>query len=172
VSIVTVTVTGLDAVKKKVAALTATTKDLTGFWRDVFAPKYFGVIQDLFKTSGTPRGEGGKFSGAPWEKYSPAYAIWKYKTYPGQPILTATGRLRNSLAWGGNMLGPEGIFTATPKDVTFGSAVPYAAALHYGAPSRNLPARPFLIEPDSKVFSPLLKQWLLKMSGTDTGLGG
>lgn len=162
---------GLPGVQKGLVSLQVTLNDVTVFWSDVFAPKYFAAIQDLFKTSGTPRGEGGKFSGAPWTMLSPAYAKWKYKHYPGQPILTRDGRLRDSLAWGGNTLGPEGVWVATKHYAQFGTSVPYAAAHQYGVPKRNLPARPFLIKPDPAFWGPLLKQWVVKAAGYEGGKG-
>lgn len=154
---------GMPGVQKGLASLKTSMEDLTGFWTDVFAPKYFASVQDLFKTSGTPRGEGGKFSGAPWTKLTPLYAQWKYKVYPGMPILSATGRLRDSLAWSGTGIGAEGIFEATPGYVQFGTTVPYAGAHQHG--TKRMPKRTFLIQPDPAVFAPLLKQWILKMSG-------
>lgn len=163
---------GFKGVQQSLVSLETTLNDVTAFWTEVFAPTYFAAIQDLFNTSGTPRGEGGKFSGAPWAALTPIYAQWKYKVYPGAPILTATGTLRNSLAWGGAGLGPGGIFEATPHYVRFGTSVPYAAAHQYGSPKRNLPARTFLIKPDPQVFGPLLKQWLLTASGWKGGAVG
>jgi phage gpG-like protein len=159
-------VTGSDAVLKGLAALQDAVQDLTPYWRDVFAPKYFGIVQDLFSTSGTPRGEGGKFSGGPWERLSPAYAKWKFAHYPGRPTLSLTGTLRKSLYWTGSGLGQGGIFEATPTFVRVGTEIPYAKYHQYG--TGKMPKRAFMPEPDLAVFGPLLKQWLMKAHASAT----
>lgn len=46
-----------------------------------------------------------------------------------------TGRLRSSIT-------P----TRTPTGVTVGTSVSYGAPIHFGVPSRNIPARPFLTD--------------------------
>jgi phage gpG-like protein len=151
---------GGDSVKAGLAAIQNAIADLSPFWKEVFAPKYFGMVQDLFATSGTPRGEGGKFAGPPWQRLSPAYALWKSKHFPGKPILTRTGDLRESLRWGGSGLGPGGIFQATPSFVVAGTAIPYGK-YHQTGTSR-MPARPFLPPPDPTVFAPLMLKWIMK----------
>jgi len=103
-------VTGGEEVKKGLTALLDNLKDLTPFWRDVFAPKYFAMVQDLFATGGQGRGAGGRFKSGTWAPLSPKYKIWKQKNFPGQPILVRGGDLRESVRWGGNSLGPGGIF--------------------------------------------------------------
>lgn len=155
-------VTGTDTVQKGLASIQDNLGDLTPFWRDVFAPIYLGVVQDLFATSGTPRGQGGKFTGGPWAKYSPKYAIWKYKHYPGRPILTRTGALRDSLRWDGQ-IGPGGTFVAMPNYVVVGTSVKYGVFHQKG--TKHMPKRDFLPDPDPKVFTPLMQQWLLKKKG-------
>jgi phage gpG-like protein len=162
--ILSFTVIGDEGVKAGMAALLASVQDLTPFWRDVFAPKYFGMVQDLFATSGTPRGEGGRFIGGPWAKLSPRYRIWKTANYPGLPILTREGRLRNSLAWNGSNVGPEGIFEAHPMFAVAGTSVPYGKFHQWG--TSKMPARPFLPPPDPAVFAPLLHAWLVKAHDT------
>lgn len=152
-------IAGADAVKQGLAELSGKLSDLRPFWRDVFAPKYFGMVQDLFSTNGTPRGEGGKFSGGPWARLSPRYFVWKEQHYPNQPILTRTGTLRESLRWSGS-LGYGGIFDAQPGYVIVGTAVPYAKFHQTG--TKHMPKRNFLPTPDVAVFAPLLASWLTK----------
>jgi phage gpG-like protein len=154
------TVTGEEAVTAGIAALLASMQDLTPFWREVFAPKYFAMVQDLFATSGTSRGPGGKFVGGNWAWLSPKYRVWKAKHYPGQPILTREGRLRDSMVWNGAGVGPEGVFEAHPMFAVAGTTVPYGKFHQYG--TSTMPARPFLPPPDPAVFAPLLHQWILK----------
>lgn len=153
-------VIGADSVKKGLAAIQDAIQDLTPFWKEVFAPKYFAAVQDLFSTSGTPRGEGGRFSGAPWARLTPKYAVWKHKNFPGLPILTRTGKLRESLRWGGSGLGASGIFEPQPSFVVAGTAIPYASAHQTGTP--KMVARPFLPQPNTAVFAPLMLKWIMK----------
>jgi phage gpG-like protein len=162
--IVSFEIKGVDEVKKGIAALLEATKDLRPFWRDVFAPKYFAIVQDLFKTGGASRGTGGRFKGGNWAWLSPKYRIWKAEHYPGQPILVREGTLRESLRWSGNGLGYGGIFEAYPAFAKVGTAVPYAK--YHDTGTKHMPARPFLPEPDTKVFGPLLHDWLVKAQKT------
>jgi phage gpG-like protein len=154
-------VIGLTEVGKGIGALQDAIKDLRPFWKDVFAPKYFGIVQDLFATAGRARGEGGKFKGGAWPWLSPAYRIWKEAHYPGKPILVRKGHLRESVRWHGAP-GPEGIFEATATYAIAGTRIPYGKYHQKG--TSKMPARPFLPPPDPKVFAPLMKEWLLKAS--------
>lgn len=153
-------IVGGDQVKKGLAALLETLTDLRPFWREVFAPKYFGMVQDLFATGGRSRGAGGRFAGGAWAPLSPKYRVWKQRHYPGQPILVREGRLRESVRWGGTGLGAGGIFQAERQFVVAGTAIPYGQ-FHQTGTSR-MPARPFLPTPDPAVFAPLMKEWLLR----------
>ena len=155
-------VTGADQTLKGVTSVLGNMQDLTPFWRDVWAPKYFAVVQDLFNTSGSARGAMGRFTSGPWQRWSPKYAVWRKQNAPNGSILTLSGRLRESVRWSGLGLGQEGFFEATATGVTFGTSVPYAAVHQYGSEKKNMPARPFLPTPNAAVFGPLLQQWILK----------
>ena len=157
-------VTGIDAVKVGMAGIVEKLSDLTPYWREIFAPKYYAMVQDLFATGGRARGGGGKFKGGAWAALSPKYRIWKKKFYPGQPILVRKGILRNSLHWYGTGPGYGGIFEPRPTMVTVGTGVPYAGYHQYG--TKRMPARSFLPTPDPAVFAPLMQAWLLKKKGT------
>lgn len=152
-------VTGTDDVRQGLMALTDAMKDLRPFWKDVFAPKYFGIVQDLFATAGAARGTGGKFKGGNWAWLSPKYRAWKQQHYPGKGILVRSGTMQASVRWHG-ALGYGGIFEAHPQYAVAGSAVPYAKFHNQG--TKKMPARPFLPPPDPAVFAPLMQQWLLK----------
>lgn len=161
--VISFTVTGIQEVTQGLAALLDQLQDLGPFWRDVFAPKYFGIVQDLFATSGTPRDSLGRFMGSPWARLSPRYAQWKFQHFPGRPTLTRTGALRDSLTWNGAGLGPGGIFEARPTYVLAGTSVPYGTFHQTG--TVKMPARPFMPPPDPAMFAPLLHQWLVKKKG-------
>lgn len=155
-------ITGGEEVKKGLAVILDNLKDLTPFWREVWAPKYFAVVQDLFKTGGAARGTGGKFKGGNWAWLSPKYRAWKAVHYPGAPILVRTGEMRESVRWYGTNLGPGGLFDPHPSYVIAGTTIPYAKYHQTG--TKHMPARPFLPPPDPAVIVPLLQQWLLKVN--------
>lgn len=152
-------VKGTQQVLSGLAALEAKLKDLRPFWKDVFAPKYFGLVQDLFATSGAARGTGGKFKGGNWAWLTPKYRAWKAEHFPGKGILIREGAMQSSVRWHGS-LGYGGIFEPYPSYVKVGSAVPYAKYHQHG--TKKMVARPFLPTPDPAVFAPLLEAWLLK----------
>ena len=130
------------------------------FWKDVFAPKYFALVSDLFAKAVRQRGGGGKFKSGAWAWLSPRYAAWKSEHYPGRPLLVREGTLRRSVTWSRGQLGPGGIFRSNPSFVVVGTSVPHAT--YHQSGTKHMPARPFLPPPDPKVFAPLLKQWLLR----------
>jgi hypothetical protein len=153
-------VEGGDRTLQGLAALDTALKDLRPFWRDVFAPKYFGVVQDLFATGGRARGGGGRFKSGAWAPLSPAYREWKKKHFPGQPILVRSGDLRESVRWDGARLGAGGQFDAQPGFVIAGTTIPYGK--HHQNGAGKMPKREFLPSPDPAVFAPLLAAWLIR----------
>lgn len=157
-AILSVEIQGAADVKRGLAALLADLQDLRPFWRDVFAPKYFGIVQDLFATGGRARGGGGRFKGGAWQPLSQKYAVWKRKHYPGKPLLVREGTLKESVRWTGKGTGVGGIFEAYPTYAIAGTSVPYAKAHNSGL--GHMPLREFMPQPDPAVFAPLLKAWL------------
>jgi phage gpG-like protein len=155
--LVSVDVTGDEAVKRGLAGFANLVKDLRPFWRDEFAPVYFGRVQDGFAMEGQPRTAGGRFAAGRWAPLSPKYKAWKERHYPGKKILAREGDLQASVAWNGG-LGPGGVFHAFPRYVEFGTAIPYAIYHQQGTP--KMPARPFLPPPDPVLYAPLLDQWI------------
>jgi hypothetical protein len=117
-------VIGLDKVRVGIAEILKACQDLRPFWRDVFAPKYFGQVQDLFATGGRARGGRGRFKSGAWAPLSPKYRIWKQLHYPGRPILVREGDLQESVRWGGTGVGHGGIFDARPSFVIAGTSNP------------------------------------------------
>jgi phage gpG-like protein len=161
---------GSENVKKSMLAMLNTAKDLRPFWRDEFAPRYFGGVQDLFETGGRTRGAGGMFSGGAWAGLTPVYRAWKQKMYPGKKILQLTGALQDSLTWSGTEVGPGGIFDTTENYVRVGTTIPYGKYLQEG--TSKMVARPFLPAPNPAVFAPILKSWLLKAAQVDNSDSG
>lgn len=113
--------------------LRANIQDWQPFFRDYVAPRFFGDVIRNFET------EGGYVGG--WAPLSPRYAAWKAKRYPGKGILQRTGRMINSLRWGGSP-GPEMVFRMTPREAELGTSVPYAASHQRG--TGRLPRRQML----------------------------
>ena len=73
------------------------------------------------------------------------------------PLRRRTGRLRKSLVWRGDTLGPRGIFESSPDRLQFGSAVFYGRFHQHGA--KHTPRRP-LIHIDEAQHSEQLTTWL------------
>lgn len=150
---------GKDRVLQTLRAMRARALDLRPFWRDVFGPRYFASVQDVFALEGQRRRSGtGRFLTGHWPALQPAYAAWKARYFPTARILEREGTLRESLRWTGQGVGPGGVFEALQREVRFGTTVPYAVYHQRG--TRSMPARPFLDPPDPAVFGPLLKQWV------------
>ena len=73
------------------------------------------------------------------------------------PLRRRTGRLRKSLVWRGDTLGPRGIFESSPDRLKFGSAVFYGRFAQSGTKRQR--ATP-LIHVDAKAHSEQLATWL------------
>ena len=73
------------------------------------------------------------------------------------PLRRRTGKLRKSLVWRGDTLGPRGIFESSPDRLQFGSAVFYGRFHQHGA--KHTPRRP-LIHIDEAQHSEQLTTWL------------
>jgi len=62
--------------------------DLSPFFEEV-ANLLTDIVEAQFSEQGGRTGQ--------WQSLSPQYAKWKARIFPGQPILVATGRMRESL---------------------------------------------------------------------------
>jgi phage virion morphogenesis protein len=76
--------------------------------------------------------------GQPWKKLSPKYAQKKAKAKAIQKKLQFTGDLRASIAYS---VSPRSVEIGTNKKV---GSYSLGAIHQFGAPRRNIPARPFL----------------------------
>ncbi len=73
------------------------------------------------------------------------------------PLRRRSGRLRKSLTWRGDTLGPRGIFESSPDALRFGSSVFYARFFQHGTrKQRKTP----LVHVDPKQHTELLRTWL------------
>lgn len=157
------TVIGADRVGAALVKFADSLADLSPFWVQSFAPRFFGQVQSNFAQEGYGRGrdDSGRYTASgQWAQLSWRYWLWKDKHYPGQPILTRTGRLRNSLTWSGGSPGPEGMFWFGPNYAVAGTAVPYG--VHHQTGTDKMPARPFVDNQQSGEWSTLLRAWVAR----------
>lgn len=105
----------------------------TRSFRDFFE----GLVVDLREYEEQVFAREGKHEGlSQWAPLSEQYARWKQLRFPGQPILTLTGRLRRSLA----SQTDDSVVEITDQRLRYGTAVEYAIYHQYG--TRKMPKRP------------------------------
>ena len=73
------------------------------------------------------------------------------------PLRRRSGKLRRSLTWAGQRLGPRGVYESSPDALRFGSNVFYGRFHQHG--SRRMSARP-LIHIDEPKHAEQLAHWL------------
>ncbi|MDQ5911207.1 MAG: hypothetical protein QG599_3304 [Pseudomonadota bacterium] len=112
------------ALRSALRQLRATAGDLQPVFRDLGEALLIST-RDRFATFTSP-------SGAGWAALSPAYQ--KRKPQNKNKILTLRGYLRGTLDY---QVTPQALLVGTPNQT-------YAATHQFGAPNRNIPARPFL----------------------------
>lgn len=98
-------------VDRTLANIESRSIDATQAW-EAIAERFLTAERRQFDSEGA-YGSGG------WSPLSPAYAAWKQRHHPGQPILVLTGELRASLTEG-----PD-IRVVLPQDLFVGSSVEY-----------------------------------------------
>jgi phage gpG-like protein len=123
---VSVTIEGDEELRRGFQQLGVQITDWRPLWADIAAVFYVGESA-RFDTEGF----------GTWPALSPGYAKWKAKNYPGKPILTRTGALRESLT---SKSGAAAIYEPEPQQLTLGTRIKYAE-FHQTGTSR-MPARP------------------------------
>ena len=108
---------------------------LTGAMNDL-RPVWQVIHADFFQIEEVQFGNQGERGGEKWPELSEPYATRKEKKYPGNPILVASGRLVGSLV----ATAGEHRFFSEPRQMTVGTAVPYAVLHETG--TKHMPARP------------------------------
>lgn len=79
----------------------------------------------------------GAYEGNPrFAPLAPRYARYKAKRYPNTPILTRSGRMRQSLT----SITSDSIADITPTTLTYGAKLPYA--IYHQTGTRKMPKRP------------------------------
>lgn len=101
-------------------------------------------------------------SGPGWVPLSPAYAAWKEKHYPGEPLMRLTHRLVNSLTGVDQADSQDTVKDIRALEATFGTRVPHALAHQRGVPGR-LPQRKVvsLAETDKRRWSLIIHRWVV-----------
>jgi phage gpG-like protein len=136
-------VTGADQVIQKFQNTLDLTKNMAPFFLKALGDKgptaepwtIKGSLSFGFQNEQSPDGKS-------WDDLNPDYKTWKDKHFsPDLPILMLTGRLFESIVYGDTA---DTVQIIEPQKLTYGTTLPYAAALHYGMPSKGLPARPFM----------------------------
>ncbi len=99
-------------------------------------PKLVPVFEEEERAQFAAEGEGPNTGG--WQPLSEAYAAWKAGHYPGQPILVATGNLREALT---SSSSPNALRTYDAENFDFGTAGLDYASFHQTGTGK-MPARP------------------------------
>ena len=102
--------------------------DLAPYWATVTV-----LLQSLVKEQFDT--EGGRTGG--WAPLSPSYAADKARRFGAQPILVATGKLRDSLVGGSAISRQVG-----NESLEFGTSVPYG--IYHQKGTQNMPQRKIL----------------------------
>lgn len=127
----------------RLAGLSSALSDLRPVWPTVhdIVIKFFRAI--FTAQGGYPRGER-------WQALSPAYAAWKARHYPGQPILQMTGHLAESMEGGPDHIyrfGPSWMETGTQDIKARTHQWGYTGPLFGGRVQGTIPARPIIQRP-------------------------
>lgn len=104
--------------------------DLTPYWGDV-QQEFYKIEREAFALQGAS-GKSGR-----WAALSPRYAVIKFKRWGSQPILTASGALRDSLT---SETASSAITRKEKDSLTLGSSIPYGA--YHQSGTSKMPARP------------------------------
>jgi phage gpG-like protein len=106
--------------------LTARQSDMAWAWPKI-ATEFYDIEQRWFASEGN----------GSWPALSPTYAATKEISYPGQPVLHATGALERSLT---SQADENAIYDPQPDELTLGTRLARGAYHQRGAGS--LPKRP------------------------------
>lgn len=129
------TETGPDVMSRLGVAFERAGAELVDMGKHVFPllpPVFEAAEKRQFDAQGS-----GPVAGA-WAQLSDVYAAWKAKKYPGQPILVATGGLREALTSPSSPLGSR---EWSASSFVFGTAGVEYASFHQTGTAR-MPARP------------------------------
>jgi len=123
-------------------------------------PGFELIAKDFYETEKSQFAGSGSFEGnKPWVGLSDIYKAWKDRHFPGQPILTLHGNLRDSLTKKG---APGNIHRISDMSFEIGTGIEYAI-YHQKGTSKMLPRPPiWLTEAEKRRWGALLKRSLGK----------
>jgi len=127
--------TGEQSVERLAVAFERAGAELANFGKHIF-PELTPILEDAIEKQFDAEGKG-PAAGA-WAQLTAGYAAWKEGEYPGQPILVATGALREALT---NEDGAHALRDYTNAMYNFGTQGLDYASLHQTGAGR-MPARP------------------------------
>jgi phage gpG-like protein len=149
----TLTFDGDTQVDRTLARIQHQVEDARPVWADI-ASRFVRLEQRQFASHGAAASGG-------WAPLSPAYAAQKAKRYPGQPILVATGALRDSLT-----RRPLGIEVLEAKAMTIGSGVDHGK-YHQNGTDRMPQRRPVEVtETTRRDWVKLIQKYILTGGGS------
>jgi phage gpG-like protein len=115
--------------------------DMRPFWEGPFKTIWYEDQRRQFATEGLA-------TGGSWARLTPLYEVVKAKRFPGQPILTATGRLRAGMT---SPDGPDSVWKPGEKSIDVGTTDPIASFHQLGTP--HMKARPILrMQPETMAY--------------------
>lgn len=126
---------GPDSLQRLGVAFERAGAEVADLGRHVFpllSPVFEAAEKRQFEAQGT-----GPTAGS-WSPLSEVYAAWKAKKYPGQPLLVATGAMREGLT---SASSPFGAREWTATSFVFGTAGVEYASFHQTGTGK-MPARP------------------------------
>ncbi len=126
----TIAVPGQEAFVTALQRFAESITDFTPFWFSYFLPTWFAYISQSYASQGGS-------TGSDWSPLSAAYAAWKAKRWPGQPIGVLTGRTRSSLT---TLNDPNAVLEMQPQAFAVGTKLDYPIFLQLG--TARMPARP------------------------------
>lgn len=119
--------------EQRFGGLASALRDMRPVWPDVHQI-FMNFMKRVFASQGS-------YGGQQWAPLSPAYAAWKHRNYPDQPILQLRGDLYRSFTEAED---PQHVYRVGPGFMETGSSVRYARAHQWGYRPRRLPARPII----------------------------
>lgn len=125
---------------------------------DNLVPAFNQIARIFWRAEADQFDTEGARGGVPWEDLKEPYRSRKSKTFPGRPILVATGLMRASLM-GGNS---NAVFSVSPTQMKIGTSVPYARFHQSG--TRKMARRPVIMmtEDDAKEFARQIQLHIMK----------
>lgn len=134
--------TGEQVLERLAVAFERAGAECADFGKHIF-PQLVPVLEGAARAQFDAEGKG-PVAGA-WQQLSEAYAAWKEGRYPGQPILVATGALREALTVEGST---HALRDYSSVQFNYGTTGLEYASLHQSGTARMVPRPPFDFGPD------------------------